>query len=85
MKTEVSFLLQVATEEDAEDNGAECVICMCDLRDTLILPCRHLCLCNCCADSLRYCFSYDTIHISFHVIDKFIIFRLCIELLPLLN
>ncbi|XP_042875126.1 probable E3 ubiquitin-protein ligase MGRN1 isoform X5 [Penaeus japonicus] len=45
---------KVATEEDAEDNGAECVICMCDLRDTLILPCRHLCLCNCCADSLRY-------------------------------
>ncbi|CAL4167329.1 unnamed protein product, partial [Meganyctiphanes norvegica] len=44
----------VAGEDDTEDNGAECVICMCDLRDTLILPCRHLCLCNCCADSLRY-------------------------------
>lgn len=37
-----------------EDNGSECVICMCDVRDTLILPCRHLCLCNSCADSLRY-------------------------------
>ncbi|XP_070580275.1 probable E3 ubiquitin-protein ligase MGRN1 isoform X2 [Ptychodera flava] len=37
-----------------EDNGSECVICMCDLRDTLILPCRHLCLCSGCADSLRY-------------------------------
>nr|XP_045618956.1 E3 ubiquitin-protein ligase MGRN1-like isoform X4 [Procambarus clarkii] len=45
---------KVSTEEDIEDNGAECVICMCNLRDTLILPCRHLCLCNCCADSLRY-------------------------------
>ncbi|MPC12101.1 RING finger protein 157 [Portunus trituberculatus] len=45
---------KVSTEDDTEDNGAECVICMCDLRDTLILPCRHLCLCNCCADSLRY-------------------------------
>uniref|UniRef100_A0A0K8TL32 RING-type E3 ubiquitin transferase n=1 Tax=Tabanus bromius TaxID=304241 RepID=A0A0K8TL32_TABBR len=43
-----------ATEEDTDDNGSECVICMSDTRDTLILPCRHLCLCNSCADSLRY-------------------------------
>jgi len=41
-------------ETDTAYDGAECVICMSDLRDTLILPCRHLCLCNCCADSLRY-------------------------------
>lgn len=27
---------------------------MSETRDTLILPCRHLCLCNACADSLRY-------------------------------
>ncbi|RXG60115.1 RING finger protein [Armadillidium vulgare] len=45
---------KIAADDDPDDNGAECVICMCDLRDTLILPCRHLCLCNCCADSLRY-------------------------------
>ncbi|KAB7505592.1 RING finger protein [Armadillidium nasatum] len=44
---------KIAADDDPDDNGAECVICMCDLRDTLILPCRHLCLCNCCADSLR--------------------------------
>lgn len=42
-----------ADDDEAEDNGSECVICMCDVRDTLILPCRHLCLCNSCADSLR--------------------------------
>ncbi len=30
------------------------MVCMCDSRDTIILPCRHLCLCNACADSLRY-------------------------------
>ncbi|XP_026674322.1 probable E3 ubiquitin-protein ligase MGRN1 isoform X2 [Ceratina calcarata] len=42
------------SDEDTDDNGSECVICMCDVRDTLILPCRHLCLCNNCADSLRY-------------------------------
>lgn len=40
--------------DDVEDTGAECVVCMSDMRDTLILPCRHLCLCNTCADSLRY-------------------------------
>ncbi|CAD6230982.1 GSCOCG00006908001-RA-CDS [Cotesia congregata] len=45
---------QQGSDEDAEDNGSECVICMCDVRDTLILPCRHLCLCYGCADSLRY-------------------------------
>ncbi|CAI9735227.1 E3 ubiquitin-protein ligase MGRN1-like [Octopus vulgaris] len=42
------------TDEDIEDTGSECVICMSDMRDTLILPCRHLCLCNNCAESLRY-------------------------------
>ena len=36
------------------DNSAECVVCLSDVRDTLILPCRHLCLCNTCADTLRY-------------------------------
>ncbi|XP_032513495.2 E3 ubiquitin-protein ligase MGRN1 [Danaus plexippus] len=45
---------QPPSDEETEDGGSECVICMCDVRDTLILPCRHLCLCNSCADSLRY-------------------------------
>lgn len=51
----VSFLfcLQVADDE-ISDNSAECVVCLSDVRDTLILPCRHLCLCNACADTLRY-------------------------------
>ena len=41
-------------EDDFDDCGADCVVCMCDLRDTIILPCRHLCLCYACAESLRY-------------------------------
>ncbi len=41
-------------DDDIDDCGAECVVCMVDLRDTIILPCRHLCLCYACADSLRY-------------------------------
>ncbi|KFP78675.1 RING finger protein 157, partial [Acanthisitta chloris] len=40
-------------EDEVSDNSAECVVCLSDVRDTLILPCRHLCLCNTCADTLR--------------------------------
>jgi len=46
--------LKDSGDEDLEDGSSECVICMSDMRDTLILPCRHLCLCQSCADSLRY-------------------------------
>lgn len=38
----------------AGENNFECVICMSDERDTMLLPCRHLCLCSSCAQSLRY-------------------------------
>jgi hypothetical protein len=41
-------------DEFGDDMGSDCVICMSDARDTLILPCRHLCLCSTCGDSLRY-------------------------------
>ncbi|XP_055971413.1 E3 ubiquitin ligase RNF157 [Sorex fumeus] len=41
-------------EDEVSDNSAECVVCLSDVRDTLILPCRHLCLCSACADTLRY-------------------------------
>eukprot|EP01134_Creolimax_fragrantissima_P000425 CFRG0425T1 len=32
----------------------ECIVCLCDPRDTAVLPCRHLCLCHGCAEVLRY-------------------------------
>lgn len=51
--TSAFLCLQVADDE-ISDNSAECVVCLSDVRDTLILPCRHLCLCNACADTLRY-------------------------------
>lgn len=42
-------------EHDLNDeNGSECIICLSDIRDTVILPCRHLCICNGCAETLRY-------------------------------
>ena len=47
-------LLGQVAEDEVSDNSAECVVCLSDVRDTLILPCRHLCLCNTCADTLRY-------------------------------
>lgn len=44
---------QIDHEIEQEMKGIECVICMCETRDTLILPCRHLCLCKLCAINLR--------------------------------
>ena len=49
-----TFVFLQYQDDEIEDSGSECVICMSDIRDTLILPCRHLCLCNGCADSLRF-------------------------------
>ncbi|KAI8836804.1 hypothetical protein BJ741DRAFT_605251 [Chytriomyces cf. hyalinus JEL632] len=31
----------------------ECVVCMSELKDTIVLPCRHLCLCHGCGETLR--------------------------------
>jgi len=36
-----------------EFDGDECVICMANDRDTIVIPCRHMCLCGECADVLR--------------------------------
>lgn len=32
----------------------ECVICLSEVRDTVLVPCRHLCVCHHCAQVLRY-------------------------------
>mmetsp|Transcript_23001 Transcript_23001/g.74959 ORF Transcript_23001/g.74959 Transcript_23001/m.74959 type:complete len:331 (-) Transcript_23001:101-1093(-) len=39
--------------EDA-GSGKECVICLCENRDTTVLPCRHMCMCSGCARMLRH-------------------------------
>lgn len=36
------------------EGSRECVVCISEPRDTLVLPCRHLCLCRACAEVLRY-------------------------------
>ncbi|XP_065660208.1 E3 ubiquitin-protein ligase MGRN1 isoform X4 [Hydra vulgaris] len=38
--------------DDVDDN-IECVICMNNLRNTIMLPCRHLCLCETCGEQMR--------------------------------
>lgn len=42
----------VATTEDDVD-GRECVICLSNERDTTVLPCRHMCMCQECASALK--------------------------------
>lgn len=37
--------------EDLE--GSDCVICMSEPRDTTVLPCRHMCMCNECAMAVQ--------------------------------
>eukprot|EP00045_Choanoeca_perplexa_P013039 m.145543 g.145543 ORF g.145543 m.145543 type:complete len:416 (+) comp16217_c0_seq28:152-1399(+) len=41
-------------DDDDDEEDVECVVCMSESMDTMVLPCRHLCLCNGCADVLRY-------------------------------
>jgi len=36
-----------------ELEGGECVICMSSDRDTMVLPCRHMCMCQECAAALK--------------------------------
>lgn len=54
IENKINEINKETNDDEIEDGGLECVICMSDMRDTLILPCRHLCLCQACADSLRY-------------------------------
>ncbi|KAJ4911567.1 putative E3 ubiquitin-protein ligase LUL1 [Raphanus sativus] len=39
---------------DASDQGKECVVCLSEPRDTIVLPCRHMCMCSGCAKALRF-------------------------------
>lgn len=41
-------------EQTSIENPEECVVCLTELRDTVVIPCRHLCICHSCAQVLRY-------------------------------
>eukprot|EP00758_Cryptobia_borreli_P006712 Tbor_TRINITY_DN5194_c1_g11::TRINITY_DN5194_c1_g11_i1::g.26193::m.26193 len=36
-----------------DDDDQSCVVCLSNMRDTTILPCRHLCMCSTCAATLK--------------------------------
>eukprot|EP01120_Amphizonella_sp_Union-15-10_P010130 TRINITY_DN4005_c0_g1_i1.p1 TRINITY_DN4005_c0_g1~~TRINITY_DN4005_c0_g1_i1.p1 ORF type:complete len:335 (+),score=74.97 TRINITY_DN4005_c0_g1_i1:1-1005(+) len=40
--------------DETRDKPEECVICISENRNTLVIPCRHLCLCHQCAEVLRF-------------------------------
>ncbi|KAJ7360105.1 hypothetical protein OS493_018089 [Desmophyllum pertusum] len=39
--------------QQAEGPQTECVVCMDSARDSLLVPCHHLCVCSTCADTLK--------------------------------
>lgn len=47
-------LASMMTAADLSAESKECVICLSALKDTTVLPCRHMCMCNECAQVLRY-------------------------------
>jgi len=41
------------TGEREGEGSRECIVCLSEARDTVVLPCRHMCLCNGCAELMR--------------------------------
>ena len=44
-----------AVEDSSEDAASECVVCLSAPRDTVLLECRHACVCEQCAGTLATC------------------------------
>ena len=38
---------------EVEEEGEECVICLVTPRNTIVMPCRHMCVCTECAGMLQ--------------------------------
>ena len=60
-----------ASNNDLPGFNRECVICLSQRRDTLFLPCRHMCICLPCAESL--CLQSDKCPICRQGIPYFIL------------
>ena len=50
----VSLSSQNTSSSIQLEPGEECIVCLADAKDTLILPCRHLSTCAHCASSLKF-------------------------------
>jgi hypothetical protein len=56
-----------------EENGAECTVCLTEPKDTVLLPCRHLCVCKTCfshIDKCPVCRSLFDTHVRFDASDE---------------
>lgn len=43
--------VSLASDLPVGEEHLDCVVCLCEPRDTLFMPCRHLCICSGCAES----------------------------------
>ena len=43
------FGLQDAMKAEDDDDGKECIICLTNPKNTIMMPCGHLCVCDECA------------------------------------
>lgn len=49
-----TYILYEIFGMDEEQGQVNCVICMTELKNTIVLPCRHMCLCHNCAETLKH-------------------------------
>ncbi|KAK8795739.1 hypothetical protein WA158_000395 [Blastocystis sp. Blastoise] len=52
LKVSSFFISEIYGLKDL-NSESECVVCLTNEKDTCILPCRHVCLCHSCANTLR--------------------------------
>lgn len=48
-----NYVLKELFGDNQQDDKLECAVCLCNKRDTVIIPCYHLCLCASCGNMLR--------------------------------
>ena len=46
---EIFGLEEAKKEDDGEDDSKKCTICLTEEKNTIVVPCGHLCVCKGCA------------------------------------